>query len=269
MRTVLLGTVASLLSALTALVVIRAGESSLSPLWLLLAQYVVGLLMSPPRSWPTAPIRLHAIRLVYGLWAFGAYYFALARPGASAIELSMILNAAPILVTFHVTRDYRARAGSLLAFLGVALTLRPGLDGLPLSASKLLAATAAVAYASSFVVLGALSASGERATTTNGLYNASAGLVVLLIVLVIKPKLPGQIWPILAVGFMAALRIQVITAAAISSRDSAIVSTLTNLSFFWLAGNDFVVGNTYDAAKWMGLALVATGIGLTPLRGTR
>lgn len=269
MRTLLLGAVASLLSAITALIVSSQGSASIHPLWLLIAQYLVGALLNPPHELPKAPLRLHALRSVVGVWAFAAYYAALSWPGASAIEVSMLLNAAPLLVTFQAVRDLRARAGAVLAFAGLALTLQPGTAGLNLNGSHLLAASAALAYAGSFLTLGQLALAGERARTTNGLYNLSAGMLTLILLAAIRPAWPASLWPVAAIGLIAAVRIHVITVAAHNPGDAALVSVLTNLAFFWLALADIYQGNIYGALKWTGLALVACGIGMTPLRRPR
>lgn len=266
MRTLLLGIFASLLSAITAVIISGTSDALINPLWLLMAQFLAGAALSPGRIRRRAPLRLHVRRMLVGLWAFGAYYFALAWPGASAIEASMLLNAAPILVTFRTMRDIRSRAGALLAFAGLALTLQPGMQGFNLNGAHLLAASAALAYAGSFLSLGQLAAAGESPATTNRIYNRGAGLSTLLLLAIVRPAWPAQLWPVVAIGLIAALRIQVITVAARSPRDATLVSVLTNLAFFWLALADAYQGNSYAALKWMGLTLVACGVGMTPLR---
>ena len=264
MRSLSLGVLASLLSAATALIITSTGSDAVSPLWLLLGQYLVGIVLAPPRRKPVAPLSLHALRLVAGLWAFGAYYVALGVPGASASQASMILNTAPIFATFYAVTQPRARFSALLAFAGVALSLVAQGKGFHFSQWQLLALSAAVAYAASFILLGMLSAKGESAGTTNSLYNLSSGVVIILLLVIIHPPLPVHWWPVFAVGGIAAVRIQVLTMAATTPEESARVSVLTNLAFLWLALAELLQGRSYSLGEWAALALVMLGVGLSP-----
>jgi drug/metabolite transporter (DMT)-like permease len=260
-RGIALGTAASLLSAATALIVSRAG--GVNPLWLLLAQYLVGAAFSKPGR-PAAPRRLHALRLGAGLWAFGGYYLALSLPGSRAEDMSMLINTAPVFATFWTTPDRRARLGAVLAFAGVAAALGSGgLAGL--SKAHALALSAAAAYTVSIIVLGRLAEAGEPPATTNGFYNRAAGACVLLALGAARPGAPAHWWPVLAVGVIAAARIHILTVAAVDPAQSARVSVLSNLAFVWLAAAAAAQG---APQRWPALAVVVAGVLLASLKGT-
>jgi drug/metabolite transporter (DMT)-like permease len=265
---VTLGVLASLLSAATALIVARTGVAGVSPLWLLFAQYLVGAVFAPPRRLPAAPPRLHALRLLAGLWAFGGYYAALAAPGTRPAEISMVLNTAPVFAVFFATPSMTTRFGALLAFGGVILALSGGFGAMSVAAAHLLAFTAAIAYATSIVVLGILSREGEAPSTTNAWYNSMAGLCVLAALLIVRPPAPASWWPVLAVGVIAAARIQILTVAAVSPAASARVSVLSNLAFVWLAAAEAARGEHRGPAGWAALLLVLGGVALANARSS-
>ncbi|WP_299010628.1 hypothetical protein [uncultured Shewanella sp.] len=266
MKSIILGILASLLSAATAIIIISTESGSLNPLWLLMGQYIVGICLSPPRQLPLASLSLHGLRLVAGLWAFGAYYLALSTEGSSAAETSMILNTAPIFATFYAVTHFRARLSALLAFIGVATMLLVSGDSSAgyFNQGQLLALSAAIAYAASFIILGLLSSKGESPKTTNSIYNLCSCVIIAIILCIIQPPLPPTWWPVLAVGAIAALRIQVITLAATSPEASARVSVLTNLAFIWLALYEIFQGKNYSLLEWLALAVVMLGVGLSP-----
>lgn len=263
-----LGVLASLLSAATAVIVARTGAEGVHPLWLLFAQYVVGAAFSPPRRLPAAPLKLHGLRLFAGLWAFGGYYAALASPGARAAEVSMVLNTAPVFAIFFATPNLKTRVGALLAFGGVMMALSGGSAGISFAASHLLAFTAALAYATSIIVLGSLATKGEAPSTTNSLYNSMAGVCVIMALLIARPPAPAAWWPVIAVGVIAAARIQILTIAAVSPAASARVSVLSNLAFVWLAAAEGFKGERQDPAGWAALALVLGGVVLANARAS-
>jgi drug/metabolite transporter (DMT)-like permease len=262
METLTLGFLASLLSAATALIVAFKGAHGVHPLWLLLAQYTVGVILSPPKKFPIIALKFHILRLFAGLWAFGAYYFALATAGALPSEMSMILNTAPVFVTFFSVRDFKSRLGAILAFLGVAATLSSKGMSLNLTHAHFLALTAAGAYAFSFVMLGFLAKSGEAPSTTNAFYNFAAGLCIGLLLIIIRPALPFEWWPVFAVGIIAAARIEILTRAATDPIESARVSVLTNLAFIWLAIVEVVQGVSHGPWEGVALVFVVVGVGL-------
>lgn len=265
MQSLILGVLASLLSAATAWIISFSSGYSINPLWLLLGQYIVGVLLSPPRSKPVAPIYLHVIRLVVGIWAFAGYYIALATPGASAADASMLLNTAPIFATFYAVRQKRARLSAVLAFIGVALTLVSQHKGdLHFAMWQILALSSALAYAASFIILGVLGTKGEKAKATNSIYNLLSVVVIAILLIIIRPAFPVHWWPIVVVGGIAALRIQVITIAATSPEASAKVSILTNLAFVWLAIIELVQGEHYSLLQYASMALVILGVGISP-----
>ena len=266
MNGITLGVLASLLSAVTALIVVRTGVEGVHPLWLLFAQYLVGAIMAPPRRLPVAPIRLHLLRLAAGLWAFGGYYAALAAPGTHPAEVSMVLNTAPVFAIFFATPSARARLGALLAFGGVILALSGGFGKMSIAAAHLLAFTAAIAYATSIVVLGLLAKNGDMPSTTNALYNSAAGLCVMGAIAVARPPLPASYWPVLAVGVIAAARIHILTVAAVDPAESARVSVLSNLAFVWLAIVEEMRGEHHGMLRWGALVLVLAGVVLANAR---
>jgi hypothetical protein len=252
--------VASLLSAVTALIVSRTGAGGVHPLWLLLPQYLVGCVLSPPRRLPAAPVRLHVLRLLAGLWAFGGYYAALASPSARPAEISMLLNIAPVLATFFATPNKRTRLGALVAFCGVAATLGSQAGWTSLTGAHLLALSAAGAYATSIIVVGRLTEVGEAPSTTNALYNSAAGLCVTAALSAFKPASPPVLWPVVAIGVIAAVRIRILTEAAVNPPESARVSVLSNLAFVWLSIAEAVSGARYDARRLCALGLVVLGV---------
>ncbi|MDH4466761.1 MAG: hypothetical protein QE271_01780 [Bacteriovoracaceae bacterium] len=154
MNALIWGTIASLLSAVTALIVASSSANGVNPLWLLGAQYLVGIIFCPPKQYPVAPIKIHALRLVSGLWAFGAYYFALSFPDTGPKEASMILNTAPVFATFYAVPEFRTRLGAIFASAGVVLSLASSNTALSFHFSYVLALTAAFAYAASFYYFG-------------------------------------------------------------------------------------------------------------------
>lgn len=257
MRGTILGVVASLLSAATAWTVASTKARGVHPLWLLLAQYLIGAVLSPPRRWPVAPIRLHFLRLAAGLWAFGGYYAALVSVDAKPSEISMLLNTAPVFATFIATKSLRARLGSLVAFTGVAAMLW-GVGSHAAFAPYVLALTAAGAYVVSFLVLGHLSIAGERPSTTNSLYNGTACLLVGSLLVALRPGIPTSWLPIVLIGAIAALRIQVLTIAAVNPSEAARVSVLANLAFVWLAVAEEIYRQPHSA-HWGSLVLVVAG----------
>ncbi len=261
MRGVFLGVLASLLSALTALIVADSGMKGIHPLWLLLAQYLVGMFMSPPRKLPIhAPIKWHLLRLVAGLWAFGGYYAALATPGSSPSEMSLVLNIAPVLVIFFSTSHWKSRLGSVLAFMGVILVLSKDLASLSFSHAHLLALSAAGAYAGSFLLLARLAQKGETPRAINSFYNFSAGICVLGTILIGQFSLPPIWWPALAVGCVAALRIQILTIGSVNPVESGKIAVLSNLAFVWLALVECCRGTHYDSQQLFAFALVSAGV---------
>ncbi|NRB25985.1 EamA family transporter [Shewanella sp.] len=181
----------------------------------------------------------------------------------------MILNTAPIFATFYAVTQIRARFSALLAFAGVALFLLANNGGVDFSLWQLLALSAAVAYASSFILVGVLSSKGESPGTINSIYNFGAAVVTAIILIVYQPPLPLHWWPVFAIGAIAALRIQVITIAATTPEESARVSVLTNLAFLWLAIVEIVQGRSYSVVEWVALGLVILGVGLSPKATTK
>ncbi|TFH93379.1 EamA family transporter [Vibrio ouci] len=262
MKSIALGVFASILSAAIALIITTTGSHSVHPLWLLMGQYIIGSGIAFPRSRPVVSLKLHGWRLITGLWAFGAYYAVLGMQGASAAEASMILNSAPIFATFYAIGQIRARLSALFAFIGIAMMLMANKTSIEFQLWQLLALSAALAYAASFIILGTLSRLGEPPMTTNSIYNLSAGGVIAILLLVYQPALPTSWWPVLAVGGIAALRIQVITYAANSPAAAARVSVLTNLAFVWLVLIEWFQGRTYSLTEWLAIALVIFAIGL-------
>ncbi len=265
MRGIILGILASLLSAATALIVANTGTHGVNPMWLLLAQYIVGSLMAPPRRLPVVSIKWHFLRLVAGLWAFGGYYAALSLPHSRPAEISMLLNVAPVIATFFVSSRLQSRLGAVLAFIGVALALSANSTSATFSlgyfsTAHVLAFTAALAYAASIVLLGYLAKAGERPATTNSIYNLSAGICILLALLITRPSAPLSLLPVLSVGILAAIRIQVLTVAAVSPAESAKVSVLSNLAFVWLAIAAAVQGEHQGILQ--GIAIVTVMIGV-------
>ena len=265
MKSIILGVFASLLSAATAWVVSYSSNDYISPLWLLLGQYIVGIILSPPKLKPVAPFTLHGIRLAAGIWAFAGYYIALATPGASAADASMLLNTAPIFATFYAVKQNRARLSAILAFVGVALTIiSEHKGGLHFAIWQFLALTSALAYAASFIILGLLADRGEKPKTTSSVYNLLSVLVIIILIAIYRPSLPIHWWPVIVVGGIAALRIQVLTIAVTSPEASAKVSILTNLAFVWLAIAEVIQGTHYTLLQWVSMALVILGVGISP-----
>lgn len=262
MQSIILGVVASFLSAAIALIITGIGSEFAHPLWLLMGQYLVGSLIALPRSRPTAKLTLHGWRLFTGMWAFGAYYVALGIEGASAAEASMILNSAPIFATFYAVALLRVRISALIAFLGIAIMMSGNKTDLEFESWQLLALSATLAYAASFIILGTLSNLGEHPSTTNSIYNLSAGVVTGILLLIYRPALPTDWWPVFSVCGIAALRIQVLTIAASSPEASARVSVLTNLAFVWLALVEWFQGRTYSLMEWGAMVLVIIAMGL-------
>ncbi|MCK6263969.1 DMT family transporter [Vibrio sp. ZSDE26] len=262
MQSLTLGIFASLLSAAIALIITSIGSQAVHPLWLLMMQYVVGSVIALPRNRPVVKLRLHGWRLITGLWAFGAYYVALGIQGASAAEASMILNSAPIFATFYAISQIRARLSAIIAFIGISMMLSANEAYIEFELWQLLALSAALAYAASFVILGRLSNLGEHPNTTNSIYNLLAGLAIGILLLVYQPALPTSWWPVFAVGGIAALRIQVLTFAASSVETSARVSVLTNLAFVWLALVEWFQGRMYSPFEWVAMVLVVAAMGL-------
>jgi drug/metabolite transporter (DMT)-like permease len=260
MRGAALGVLASLLSAAAALIVARTGAQGVDPLWLLAAQYAVGALMAPPARRPSAPLRLHFLRLMAGLWAFGGYYLALGARGTRPSEISMLINTAPVLATFWTTRSRNARGGALIAFAGVAAALSGRAQAGGLQAAHAVALSAALAYAVSIVTLGKLSARGESPATTNAVYNWSAAAFVAAALLLRRPGGPASWAWVLAAGAIAAARIQILTIAAVDPAESARVSVLANLAFVWLALADAAKAGAGDPGHWGALAVVICGV---------
>lgn len=258
MRGTFLGILASLLSAAAAMSIARTENGGVNPLWLLLIQYLVGVTLAPPRRWPVAPLGLHALRLAAGLWAFGGYYLALASRNARPSEISMLLNTAPVFTTFIATRNRRARLGALLAFTGVAAELWNRVAHATISGPYILALTAAGAYTASFLLLGNLATAGEAPSTTNSVYNAAASLLVLLMLVAARPVAPTSWFAVAAIGMIAALRIQVLTIAAVNPREAARVSVLSNLAFVWMAIWEAIEGSR-QYSGWSPLLLVLAG----------
>lgn len=270
MQSLILGVLASILSAATAWVITYSSHYAISPLWLLLGQYIVGVILSPPKQKPVAPLYLHGMRLAAGIWAFAGYYIALATPSASASDASMILNTAPIFATFYAVKQKQARLSAILAFIGVALTLIAGHKGdLHFAMWQVLALSSAFAYAASFIILGILGSKGEKAKTTNSIYNLLSAVAICVLIAIFKPEFPLHWWPILVVGGIAALRIQVITVAATSPEASAKVSILTNLAFIWLAIAELIQGRHFSLLQYIAMALVILGVGISPRRNSK
>lgn len=203
--------------------------------------------------------------MVVGVWAFAGYYIALATHGSNAADASMLLNTAPIFATFYAVKETRARASAILAFIGVGLTLvAEHKGGFSFATWQMLALSSALAYAASFIVLGILGSKGEKAKTTSSIYNLLSVITIIILLAIFRPEFPAHWWPILVVGGIAALRIQVITIAAISPEASAKVSILTNLAFVWLAIIQIINGSNYSLLQWISMGLVILGVGISP-----
>jgi drug/metabolite transporter (DMT)-like permease len=179
----------------------------------------------------------------------------------------MVLNTAPVFATFIAAPSLGVRLGALLAFAGVAAALWGEVGPAAIAAPHMLALTAAVAYAASILVLGHLAKAGEAPSTTNSLYNAAAGLCVGAALFAARPAAPASWLPVLSIGVIAALRIQVLTVAAVSPAVSARVSVLSNLAFVWLAIGEAARGG-HEPARWGALALVVAGTSLANAGGS-
>ncbi len=260
MQSIILGIIASILSSLTALTVSYTGHHNIHPLWLLLAQYIVGIIISRPKKLPSKLIQLHLIRLVAGLWAFGGYYVALSNYSINPTEASMLINVAPVFAIFIATPNVVTRLGSLLSFCGVIILIIGGLGKVSIVTGHFLALSAAIAYSASIIILGQLSKYGETPSTTNSFYNLVAALVILFIILLLRPPLPQIFWPVFLIGIIAAIRIQILTVAAVNPLESARVSVLSNLAFVWLAIIDQICGVSQGSLRWTALVLVIGGI---------
>jgi drug/metabolite transporter (DMT)-like permease len=259
MGAVALGILASLLSAANALVIGRSGVEGSQVLWLLLAQYVVGLVFAAPKRQPVAPLRLHFARLLCGLWAFGGYYLALAQRGGSLVEVSLLLNLAPLLATLVNTRSGSARLGAVLSFVGLILLLSR--DGWPISSAsaRVLAMSASFAYALSITLLGYFPRFGESPRTTAGLYNLAGALCVVGAIAWLRPPMPPTWSAVVLVGALSAIRLLILTTLATDPAQSARISVLSNLAFVWLAIQEQFVASTWDLMRWTAMAVVIAG----------
>ena len=128
-----------------------------------------------------------------------------------------------------------------------------------ISRPHLLALTAAGAYTVSILVLGHLATAGEAPSTTNSLYNSAASFLVAAALVVVKPGAPASGLALLAIGAIAALRVLVLTIAAVSPRQAARVLVLSNLAFVWLAIGEALDSRPPSAARWGSLVLVVAG----------
>lgn len=259
---IFLGLAASLISALTALVVAKHCHSGSEVLYVLLVQYFIGSVINFRFGALKLKVSYHLLRLALGLWSFGGYFLALSQPGSSAATVSMILNSAPVLAVFFAPTGFRSKFGAFLAFVGlvIAVSLSSQTEmQLAFNLPLILVATAACAYAASFILLGVMRQAGESSRGINSTYNMSAFLVILLVLIFGKCSLPSTILPLVGVAGMSALRLQIITAAAKSPVISARVAVLANLSFLWLALYELVLGGRQSIYYWLGMLLVAVG----------